>query len=184
MKYWSKSALLIYKYLEKMTNTVDKLIMDIGKHSNSHVMQKNQTTYGQASKIIEYLDRKRKMINLKVAVEESLAKLNRTDRRILALVFIDGVKSDMVAQFLGVSLRTFFRKKIEALANFNTQMIANGFDLNFFNNEYACEKWILAVYNECLSKSLTEDENINFVVVKRLMNEISQVKINSNCYGC
>ena len=52
MKYWSKSALLIYKYLEKMTNTVDKLIMDIGKHSNSHIMQKNQTTYGQASKII------------------------------------------------------------------------------------------------------------------------------------
>lgn len=184
MKYWSKSALSIYRYLEKMTDTIDKLIMDIGKHSNNQVMQKNQTTYGQASKIIEYLDRKRKMINLKVAVEDALAKLNKTDKRILALVFIDGVKSDLVAQFLGVSLRTFFRKKIEALTHFNLQMIANGFDLNFFSSEYAQEKWIMSVYNECLSKSTTDEENINFGLVKRLMNEISQVKLSNNCYVC
>ena len=112
MKYWSKSALSIYKYLEKMTDTIDKLIMDISTHSNSQTMQKNQTTFNQTRKIIEFLDRKRKMINLKVAVEESLDKLNKTDKRILGLVFIDGIKSEMVAQFLGVSLRTFFRKKL------------------------------------------------------------------------
>ena len=95
-----------------MTDTIDKLIMDISTHSNSQTMQKNQTTFNQTRKIIEFLDRKRKMINLKVAVEESLDKLNKTDKRILGLVFIDGIKSEMVAQFLGVSLRTFFRKKL------------------------------------------------------------------------
>lgn len=184
MKYWSKSALSIYKYLEKMTDTIDKLIMDISTHSNSQTMQKNQTTFNQTRKIIEFLDRKRKMINLKVAVEESLDKLNKTDKRILGLVFIDGVKSEMVAQFLGVSLRTFFRKKVEALNRFNTQMIANGFDLNFFKSEYACEKWIMSVYNECLIKSMSEDDSMNLSTVKRMMNEISQVNLGLDCYVC
>lgn len=163
-----------------MTNTIDKIILDAGINSNSQTMQKSQTTYSQASKIIEFLDRKRKMINLKVAVEESLAKLSKSDRRILALVFIDGIKSEMVAQFLGVSLRTFFRKKIQALIKFNMQMIANGFDLKFFNGEYGNEKWLLSVYNECLTKSATDEEVFNVNVVRRLMNEISQVKLSYN----
>ena len=115
MKYWSKSSLSIYRYLEKMTNTLDKLILDLSKHSNNVSMIKNQTTYNQARKLIELLDRKRKMINLKVAVEDSLAGLNKIDRRILTLVFIDGAKSEMIAQILGVSLRTFFRKKVIAV---------------------------------------------------------------------
>ena len=132
MKYWSKSSLSIYRYLEKMTNTLDKLILDLSKHSNNVSMIKNQTTYNQARKLIELLDRKRKMINLKVAVEDSLAGLNKIDRRILTLVFIDGAKSEMIAQILGVSLRTFFRKKVIALNKFNSQMIAKGFDLDFF----------------------------------------------------
>ena len=90
-----------------MTNTLDKLILDLSKHSNNVSMIKNQTTYNQARKLIELLDRKRKMINLKVAVEDSLAGLNKIDRRILTLVFIDGAKSEMIAQILGVSLRTY-----------------------------------------------------------------------------
>lgn len=167
-----------------MTDTIDKLIMDISKHSNSQTMQKNQTTFNQTRKIIEFLDRKRKMINLKVAVEESLNKLNKTDKRILCLVFIDGVKSELVAQFLGVSLRTFFRKKVDALNRFNTQMIASGFDLEFFKREYSSEKWIMAVYNECLIKSTCEEDTLDLPMVKRLMNEISQVKLTSECYMC
>ncbi len=165
-----------------MTNTIDKIVMDISKNSNNQIMQKNHTTYGQANKIIEYLDRKRKMINLKVAVEECLAKLNKTDRRILALVFIDGVKSDMVAQFLGISLRTFFRKKIEALIHFTNQMITSGFDLKFFVREYACEKWLLSIYNECVLKSATDEEIITASVVKRMMTEISQINPIRDCY--
>lgn len=165
-----------------MTNTVDKIVMDIGKYSNNQIMQKNQTTYGQASKIIEYLERKRKMINLKVAVEDCLAKLNKIDRRILGLVFLDGVKSELVAQFLGVSLRTFFRKKLEALIHFNNQMMASGFDVKFFIREYSSEKWLLSVYNECVLKYSKDEEIIDNSVVKRMMSEVSQVKLTNYCY--
>lgn len=165
-----------------MTNTIDKIVMDMGKHSNNQIMQKNETTYGQANKIIEYLDRKRKMINLKVAVEECLAKLNKTDRRILGLVFIDGIKSEMVSQFLGVSLRTFFRKKIEALKHFNNLMISSGFDLNFFVKEYSCENWMLSIYNESVLRYSRDEEIMDNNVVKRMLTQVPQIKVSRDCY--
>ncbi len=184
MKYWSKSALSIYKYLEKMTDTIDRIVMDTSKHSNSQTMQRSNTTYYQTRKLIEFLDRKRKMINLKVAVEDALSKLSKTDRRILGLVFIDGVKSELIAQFLGVSLRTFFRKKVMALNQFNSQMVASGFNLEYFMKEYGHEKWIVSVYEECVSKYNKEDEIMETSFVKRVLNEISQVHVTESLYLC
>ena len=31
MKYWSKSSLSIYKYLETMSKTLDKIVLNTGK---------------------------------------------------------------------------------------------------------------------------------------------------------
>jgi hypothetical protein len=33
MKYWSKSALSVYRYLEQMSNTIDKLVKVVEKDS-------------------------------------------------------------------------------------------------------------------------------------------------------
>ena len=85
MKYWSKSALSIYRYLESMAETVDKKILSTGSNSNNESLQKYQTTYFQTNQMIELIERKRKLINLKVAVEDSLAKLSTNDRRLLVL---------------------------------------------------------------------------------------------------
>ena len=71
MKYWSRSALSIYKYLLSMSNSIDKSINDTGKNSNSVSLQKYQTTFFQTNKILELIDRKRKIINIKVAVENA-----------------------------------------------------------------------------------------------------------------
>jgi len=181
MKYWSKSALSVYKYLEHMTKTIDKIILDSGKNSNHQKVQKYQTTLYQTGKMIELMDRKRKMINLKVAVEDSLQKIPKTERRILCLVFIDGVKSEKVAELLEISLRTFFRKKAKALENFNEQMIASGYGLNFFENEYLSEKWMLSVYNESVAKYNKDEENLDFSIVHRMIKEVSKINLPIRC---
>jgi len=181
MKYWSKSAISIYKYLSTMSNTLDKIVLDLGKGSNCAVSQKYHSTYYQASKIIELMDRKRKMINLKVAVEDAIGKLDKTNRRIMALVFIDGAKSESVANLLGVSLRTFFRKKINALKEFTDILQEMGYDESFFESEYFNEKWFMAVYDECVYKGCETDEPVDKYLVKRVFNEVS--KINNIAYN-
>lgn len=182
MKYWSRSALSIYKYLSTMVSTIDKIIMDIGKNSNSAMLQKFQSTYYQASKIIELMDRKRKMINLKVSVEEALNKLDKTNKRILTLVFIDGVKSELVAQILGISIRTFFRKKNSALNEFSTIFQSKGYDEEFFEREYLNENWFMLVYNVCLARSSSSEELMDKYLVKSVINEVSKISFAYNVY--
>lgn len=181
MKYWSKSALTIYRYLESMSNSIDKIVVNTGTTSYSSLLQKYQSTYYQAGKIIELVERKRKMINLKIAVEDSFAELDVMDKRILGLVFIDGIKSEKVSQLLNMSLRTFFRRKLVALANFSDKMVEAGFDDEFFISEYSKEKWFLSVYNECVQKNINED-SLNGNIVKRVFNEVGHVEMLSSAY--
>lgn len=177
MKYWSKSALSVYRYLEQMANTIDKIILDSGKNSNHQNVQKYQTTLYQTAKIIELIERKRKIINLKVAVENSLQKLSFKDRRMLVLVFIDGVKSDKVIELMSCSQRTFYRRKANALESFKEKMIECGFDINFFEREYSSEGWMVSVYHESIQKYNKEDEKLDTIFINRMIKEVSRIKI-------
>lgn len=181
MKYWSKSALAIYKYLSTMSNSIDKIVLDMGKSSNCTLSQQYHSTYYQASKIIELMDRKRKIINLKVAVEDAIGKLDKTNRRIMTLVFFDGVKSEMVAQMLGMSIRTFFRRKQNSLVQFKNILQEIGYDEEFFESEYFGEKWFMAVYDECVCKGCESEEPMDKYLIKRVFNEVS--KINNLAYN-
>lgn len=182
MKYWSKSSLSIYKYLSTMSDTIDKIVNNSSKESNSTMLQKYQTTYYQASKILEYIDRKRKMVNLKVIVEDVIGRLKKDDRRLITLVYFDGVKSEEVAELMGISLRTFFRKKANALKEFTLILQALGYDEEFFEKEYFCEKWFMAVYDNCVFKNCEAEEELDRLLVKRMFNEMSKLKINYNTY--
>lgn len=182
MKYWSKSALSIYRYLETMSNTIDKIIMDTGRSSNNITLQKYQTTSYQTSKMLELIERKRKMINLKLAVEEGLAKIKKDDMRLLTLVYIDGVKSETVAKLLGCSIRTFFRKKCTALKEFMIALEVAGFDEMFFRNEYYDQQWIMSVYDECLLKNSNQEEVMDKFLLKKIFNEVARINLAYNIY--
>lgn len=181
MKYWSKSVLSVYKYLETLSKNLDKSIYNIGKNSNDPLVQKYQTTYFQASKMLELIERKRKIINLKVAVEEALTRLPKVERRILVLTFVDGVNSELISTLLQISMRTVFRRKLKALENFAKALMTMGIDIEYFENEYNTEQWLVSVYNEYVSKSNYNDSPLEKQLVKRLFNEVSKVDLSSKC---
>ena len=118
-----------------------------------------------------------KMINLKIAVEDAFSSLNVMDKRILGLVYVDGVKSEKVAKLLNMSLRTFFRRKILALSNFAEEMELAGFNNEFFIKEYSKERWFSSVYNECVQKNSSTEDCLTNTVVKRVMNQVGQVEV-------
>ncbi|MBE5757479.1 MAG: hypothetical protein E7345_00925 [Clostridiales bacterium] len=182
MKYWSKSALSIYRYLESMAETVDKRILKTGTSSNSEGLQRYQSTYLQTGQMIEFIERKRKLINLKVAVEDALTGISLNDRRLLVLTFVDGVTSVIVAELMNISLRTFFRRKVSALQSFTNKMIELGYDENFFQ-DYETEPWFLGVYNEIVSSNIADDF-LKRVVVGRMFNQVSKVCVIDNSNIC
>lgn len=165
-----------------MTNTIDKIVLNIGKTSNNVSVISYTSTFHQANKILELVDRKRKMINLKVATEEVLSKMDSSEKRILTLCYFDGVTSEMIAQLLGVSLRTFFRKKEYALKIFSGIMQELGYDEEFFQSEYSTEKWFTAIYDDCISKVVETSDSLDKFLVKRVFNEVSKIDIRCNSY--
>lgn len=182
MKYWSKSALSIYHYLETMSKTIDKIVLDTGKSSNNKELSNYQTTYCQTGKIIKLTDRKRKLINLKIIVEDGLARIPKESRRILTLFYIDGIKSNMIAQLLGISIRTFFRQKLKALEDFSQKLLDMGYDEEFFKEDYLCERWFEVVYNDMVTKNYDEEDYLEGNIIKSLLGSVAKMPLYSNTY--
>ena len=165
-----------------MSTSIDKIVLNTGRSSNSCELQKYQTTYFQTSKIIELIDRKRKMINLKIGCEQALQKIPLQSRKILMLFYIDGVKGEFVAQLLGISIRTFFRQKLKALKEFCEALEQVGFTLGFFEKEYGNEKWLLSLYDDCVAKSGVKEYLPDNYLIHRVINEVSKVNLAYNTY--
>ena len=73
-----------------------------------------------------------------------------------------------------MSLRTFFRRKVNALNKFANEMKSLGYDEKFFCSEYSSEVWFMSVYNEILSVDITDD-SIGKLVVNKMFNQVSRV---------
>lgn len=182
MKYYSRSALSIYRYLETMSKSLDKVVLDIGKCSGKVSIKNYQTAHSQTGKIIKLMDRKRKVVNLKVVVEECLAGIPKDSRRLLSLFYIDGITANVISQLLGVSLRTVFRQITKALDAFGIELDKKGYGQVFFEEEYVCEKWFSAVYSNMLTKGLEEAECPDAVVIRTMLGDVSKIRAFSNTY--
>lgn len=167
-----------------MSSTLDRLVVGLSRGNNVSAIPKYNSTYFQASKIIELTERKRKVVNLKVAIEDSVARLDKTSRRIITLVFFDGIRSEAISQLMNMSIRTFFRRKLYAVNQFTNIMETLGYDVEFFESEYFGEKWFMSVYDECLSKGYnSEYDNVpDKHLVRRVINELSKLNVAYNTY--
>ena len=177
MQHWSKSVLSIYRYLETLTRAIDGLVK---KNSNLSFNYGHNTTYTLASKILKWTEKKRKMINLKVVTAEALVSMPSIYKRILVLYYVDGVKSSVIAELLGVSIRTYYRKKKAALDKFGLAMAKQGFDLDYLNKNYSSEKWLMSVYDACLEKDSATEETLviheNKTIIKNIINDLKHIK--------
>ena len=177
MQYWSKSVLSIYRYLETLTRAIDGLVK---KNSGITYGYGYNSTYTLTSKLLKWTEKKRKMINLKVVTEDALRSLPSVYKRILILYYIDGVKSSLIAELIGVSIRTYYRKKKAALDKFAVNLAKMGFDLEYLKENYSNEKWLMRVYNSCVERDSVPEETPliqeNKTIIKSIINDLKHIK--------
>ena len=95
---------------------------------------------------------------------------------------MDNVRTDKIADLMGCSDRTFFRKKNDAIHNFSKAVMNEGMTKEKLNEMFGKEKWLMDLYNKNTAtdsiKSLnSSDHNYNFL--KRVMRELSNVSVKS-----
>ena len=147
LKVWSKTFLTVYKYLEKITDSIDSLIMNKSLNICSDA-------FAVANEILELTERKVILINLKVLVESALKKANASSSKLLILKFIDGVSCEDGAKLQNISLRSYFRHIDHAVSEFSLIIKSMGFDETYLNTHFKNEKWLFNLYNRLLNQEI------------------------------
>jgi len=163
MKTWSKTILSIYKYLEPLSNSIDDLVLKKSINSAFYGNGRFNSCYDCANKIMRLMERKVSLINIKVMVDSVLEKMPLKYRQLLILAYVDNVKSENIAEIMHISLRTFFRKKNEALASFSKNLTVLGFTGEKLNSMFGAEHWLKNLYdkNQVLDNSEYNIEKYN-----------------------
>ena len=162
---WSKTILSVYRYLEKIVESIDRLIETRALYSRQCTSQ----NYGSnnvlhiCEKITELTDRKVLLINLKLLCEKSLFAIDKKQARLLIAKYVDGRRSSESAELMGVCPRTYFRHIIAAEECFEAEMGKLGYSSSRLKEECIGEGWIMSVYNKMAN---TKGDEV-FVLDKR-----------------
>jgi len=175
LKVWAKTLLTVYRYLEKIAGTIDKLVIDKGLSSTS------DDAFNVASEILKLTERKITLINIKVLIESALSKLPKQKSKLLILKFFDCLSCEDTAKLENISIRTYFRHIDNALTTFALELKLLGLDENYVSYNFKREKWLFSLYNRLLTQEInkkigcTKEDNIEL--------QTNILKLLCNAYG-
>lgn len=151
---WTKTILTVYKYLERISGAIDKIVEKSALASFNIIGQNyhNNNTLSISNKIIELSERKVTLINLKVLVEQTFLEISEKDAQILIEKYVDGRKTIEVADRFELSLRTCFRRISSAENSFKSKLCAKGYNDIKIADMLKDEGWIIRAYNNIATK--------------------------------
>lgn len=158
IRLWAKTVLMSYRYLERIVNSLDRLIINRGLYCGDVLGQNfhRNNVLAVSESIINYSERKVTLINLNILIEESLKEIPQQDSQILIAKYIDGLKTEEMAKYFGYPSRTLFRRINKAEKSFDLCLKRKGFDDKKLEEMLKDENWIVNMHN-----SLTiEEEDI------------------------
>ena len=156
---WAKTILYVYKYLDNLADAIDRIVEKEAMHSFYYLTNSNidNSVMSVSNRIIALIERKAKLINMKVLTEEVLENCRELNAQLLIERYIDNDRSEDIAIRHDMPIRTYFRKLIQAEDNFSSLMADRGYDEKRLHEYLKEEKWIKDVYNGFLTKRFGEE---------------------------
>ncbi len=151
LENWSRTLLYCYRYLGKIVETIDDMVAKISIESMFYRKNSTNNTMAQIEKILELNDRKVNLTNLKVIIEECVDKLPLKDMQLISLFYFDGLTFDEIASVLGISRRTVFRRRNNAITHFKEELFKK-VTFDYLMTNYAGEQWLIDFYNYSVKK--------------------------------
>ena len=156
---WGKTILSVYKYLDRVSSAIDKLVKENAVNS-FYFTGTNQSRNGVmqvAQRILNLTERKKKLINIRVLADTALMECDRGSAQILIERYMDGCTSEEIAQRNNLNIRTYFRHLVNAEEKFCSVMAKYGFNDKKLAEYLAGEKWIMEVYEKFAEEEQEEE---------------------------
>ncbi len=165
-----KALLNLYKFLEPMAESIDKMIKSKGFEP---VYMASYNLEDKANEILSLTDRKITLINIKVLIDKSIAQLNENNKKIIILRYIDNMSMADICELFNISERTYFRKSKQALESFcNMLEMQNKLHGNLLD-EYSRQKWLKHFASNFDDKAEKKDNQL--VLCDYLFRQVKQV---------
>ncbi len=146
---WSKTILSAYRYLERVAQAIDKLVIKEAMGSIAYTgLSSIKTAQDISDRILDYTEKKVALINTKVYVEKALLSLGREQARLLVKKYIQGKKTNEVISEMKLPRRTFYRKLEAAEKAFAHALILLGADEEKLDMMLSDQKWLMRIYSE------------------------------------
>lgn len=155
---WAKTLLYVYKYLDRVCDGIDSLV-DQNALGSFHYRSENEV-HSVTDRIVNLIERKAKLVNIKVLVDTCLLKSDKFNAQLLIERYIDDDCSENIAKRHQLNIRTYFRKLVQAESSFSILMLREGFDDIKLKEYLSCEKWIIEVCEKFENESKCEQNLI------------------------
>lgn len=148
---WSKTILQSYNYINRICRVIDKHVVE--KSSMSHLNSYGfDDTIMLTESIIDLIERKKNLIDLKYLVEDSVAFLDEDLKKVAVLYFLDRRTINEIADMLNVCKRTVNRLIDKAIKKCYKGFEKNGYNVERLIKTYSSEPWLVGMYNVNASK--------------------------------
>lgn len=146
-KLWSKTILSSYNYLQKLCDSLDKLIKDTAVNSYYSFGYKNgeNSVTKVSNKIINLSNRKIDYINLKVLTDKALKCMPSNHAKVLILKFINKINIEKICELLKLNKRTMYRRIEKALDEFMIKLDDLGYTPEKLEVVYSCDPFIKSI---------------------------------------
>lgn len=180
---WAKTVLSVYRYLERVTNAIDKIVLkradnacyyygDFYDFNNIHKI---------TDSILELTERKIRLINLKLICEQALENMDPFLARLLISIYVDNRKCQDSAKEMNISIRSYFRKSKQAISGFASTLNKLGFDDKYFENMLKDETWILNLKDKLKNKD--EDFQMDKKYFKFIFDDYTRTSYNHQIHS-
>lgn len=144
----SRTFLSIYRYLNALTKSIDRVVQLKGINSSSFNDYYKNNTQDQTQEIINLTNKKITLINIKVIVDKTLKQLDQFQSRLLILKYIDNFSAKDICNLTQLNMRTYFRKVNAGINNFE-KILSKFFENNQQLFKQICsEQWIKKLIND------------------------------------
>lgn len=168
---FGRALLNLYKYLEPMTVSIDKLIAT--KTENFSVSM-GENMESLSNEIINLTERKVSLINIKVLIDKAIARLSKGNKKMIILRYIDNMSINDLSELLGISQRTYFRKINSAFAAFcNMLAFENTLNKDLLS-KYLRERWF-ANFVDYFDEGSKKTDCSKLLVCDHLFRQVKEV---------
>mgnify|MGYP004641441645 FL=1 len=160
-KSWSNTALVAYSLLPKIANEIDFAVQSRVKSSfQSRHLKIGVSNEQLIGEILALTDEKRKIVNMRYVVATALKQMKEKDRNILIDRIVKKTTFQDISTNENISLRTAFRRVSIAEEAFAKNLRDNGYDEQWFEQEYGNDKLIMPIRKQILTDKYFVAKNL------------------------